>query len=343
MTTFDAPCRAWGGGYLLCSTTIGPHRRNSARDLDARSLTAHQLNSLQRYLSERLIGPAAQHVLRHPWSFLWQAIKGFRANQGLLLAGAVAYYALLSIVPLLILTVIALSHLIDQHELLDTLGRYLEWLVPGQSKGIVGELANFLDKRQGVGWLLLGTMIFFSSLAFTVLENAMSVIFLHRVVAKKRRFIFSVLIPYVYILSLGIGLLLVTLVAGSLQGVGKDERRAVRPRVVAARRLGPPALLARSRRRDFRPDLGLPGHANRPARLAPCADRRRHRDAALGDHAPRAGLVLRHAVAGDRRLRLADDGDHRAVEPRDRGDAAAVRCASDLGVRADRPRRAEAR
>ena len=186
-------------------------------------MTATQLNSLQRYLSDRLIGPAAQHVLRHPWAFIWQTIKGFKANQGLLLAGAVAYYALLSIVPLLILTVIALSQLIDQRELLATLGRYLEWLVPSQSKAIVTELSHFLDKREGVGWLLLGTMIFFSSLAFTVLENAMSVIFLHRVVERKRRFIFSVLIPYAYILSLGIGLLLVTLVAGSLQAVGKEN------------------------------------------------------------------------------------------------------------------------
>jgi membrane protein len=186
-------------------------------------LTASQLNSLQRYLSERLIGPAAQHVLRHPWAFMWQAIKGFRTNQGLLLAGAVAYYALLSIVPLLILTVIALSHWVDQGELLATLHRYLEWLLPGQSRAIVGELAKFLGKREGIGLLLLATMLFFSSLAFTVLENAMSVIFLHRVVARKRRFILSVLIPYVYILSLGIGLLLVTLVAGSLQAVGKES------------------------------------------------------------------------------------------------------------------------
>jgi len=186
-------------------------------------LTAPQLNSLQRYLSERLIGPAAQHVLRHPWAFMWQAIKGFRANQGLLLAGAVAYYALLSIVPLLILTVIALSHWVDQGELLATLHRYLEWLLPGQSRAIVGELAKFLGKREGIGLLLFATMLFFSSLAFTVLENAMSVIFLHRVVARKRRFILSVLIPYVYILSLGIGLLLVTLVAGSLQAVGKES------------------------------------------------------------------------------------------------------------------------
>jgi membrane protein len=162
-------------------------------------------------------------VLRHPWAFAWQAIKGFRANQGLLLAGAVAYYALLSIVPLLILIVFALSQVIDQGELLSTIGRYLEWLVPGQARAIVGELAKFLDKREGVGWLLFATMIFFSSLAFTVVENAMSVIFLHRVVERKRRFIFSVLIPYVYILSLGIGLLLMTLVAGSLQAVGKES------------------------------------------------------------------------------------------------------------------------
>ena len=90
--------------------------------------------------------PAAQ-VLQHPGAFALQTLKAFRANQGLLLAGAVAYYALLSIVPLLILIVIALSHVIDQAELLQTLGRYLEWLVPGQSRAIVGELANFLEHR----------------------------------------------------------------------------------------------------------------------------------------------------------------------------------------------------
>jgi len=180
-------------------------------------------NALQRYLSVKLIGPAAQYVLRHPGRFAWAVLKAFRANQGLLLAGAVAYYSLLSIVPLLILTVIALSNVIDASELLHTLGRYLEWLVPGQSVAIVAELSHFLANRGDIGWLLLGTMIFFSSLAFTVLENAMSVIFLHRVVAKKRRFIFSALIPYVYILSLGAGLLLVTLVAGSLQAVGKES------------------------------------------------------------------------------------------------------------------------
>ena len=166
--------------------------------------------------------PAAK-IIAHPWAFVAQTLKAFRANQGLLLAGAVAYYALLSIVPMMILTVIALSHVLDQTELLATLGRYLEWLVPGQSKAIVAELANFLDHRDVIGWVLLVTMLFFSSLAFTVLENAMSVIFHHRVAKRRRPLLVSLVMPYVYILCLGIGLLLVTLVAGSLQVLGQER------------------------------------------------------------------------------------------------------------------------
>jgi membrane protein len=165
----------------------------------------------------------AAFVLRHPGRFAWQVLKAFRANQGLLLAGAVAYYALLSIVPLLILAVIALSHWVDQARLLSTIGRYLEWLVPGQSGALVAELGTFLAHRDVMGWVLLGSMLFFSSLAFGVLENAMSVIFHHRVVVRRRHALVSVLIPYCYIVSLGVGLLLVTLVAGSLQVMGERE------------------------------------------------------------------------------------------------------------------------
>ena len=70
-------------------------------------------------------------------------LRAFPANQGLLLSGAVAYYTLLSIVPLLILMLIALSQIIDQGELLATLGRYLEWVTPGHSSAVIGELASF--------------------------------------------------------------------------------------------------------------------------------------------------------------------------------------------------------
>src|SRR5688572_1392212 len=123
----------------------------------------------------------AQLVLKSPLAFSLQVLKAFQANQGLLLAGAVAYYALLSIVPLLILVVMALSQFMDQAELLATLRRALEFIVPGQSKEVVQELRAFLDNSAAIGWVLFVTMLFFSSLAFRVLENAMSVIFLHRI------------------------------------------------------------------------------------------------------------------------------------------------------------------
>ena len=169
------------------------------------------------------LAPQARAVLAHPGAFIWRTLQAFRANQGLLLAGAVAYYALLSIVPVLILIVIVLSHVIDQAALLQTLGRYLEWLVPGQARAIVAELANFLAHRELIGWVLLVTMLFFSSLAFTVLESAMSVIFLHRAQVRRRHFMVSALMPYLYILSLGVGMLLATLVAGSLQVIGQES------------------------------------------------------------------------------------------------------------------------
>ena len=165
-------------------------------------------------------------IASHPAMFLMQTVRAFRANQGMLLAGAVAYYALLSIVPLLILVVIALSHLIDQRVLLDSLAHLLEWLVPGQAKAIVRELTNFLTHRAVIGWVLLCTMVFFSSLAFTVLENAMSVIFVHRVAIRRRHFLISALLPYCYSLSLGVGVLLVTLVSSGLQAVGADSIEA---------------------------------------------------------------------------------------------------------------------
>ena len=169
----------------------------------------------------RFFTTRAAKVARHPVDFAIRTLKAFQANQGLLLAGAVAYYALLSIVPLLILIVIALSHFVDRAELLQTLARYLEWLVPSQSGSVVRELTSFLDHRDVIGGVLLVTMLFFSSLAFAVLEKAMSVIFHHRIAVQRRHFLTSALLPYCFILCFGIGLLLVTLISGGLETMGE--------------------------------------------------------------------------------------------------------------------------
>ena len=165
----------------------------------------------------------AAALLKRTSAFTLRVLKGFRANQGYLLASAVAYNTLLSILPLLILMLIVLTNFVDEHGLMDTLGRYVDLVVPGQADAIMDGLRLFLEHRNLIGWVLVATIIFFSSLAFTVLENAMSVIFFHRVAIRRRHFMVSALIPFCYILVLGIGLVAVTFVAGALRAMGQGS------------------------------------------------------------------------------------------------------------------------
>jgi len=165
--------------------------------------------------AERLKHPATQ-ILKQPGTFALRVLKGFRANQGMLLAGAVAYYTLLSLIPLLILLLIVLSHVIDEARLLAALTEYLEFVAPGAGVALVANLRTVLANRSVIGGVVIGTMIFSSALAFSVLENAVSVIFFHRVTIRRRRFIVSAVLPYTFILSLGIGLLVVTIVSGRI-------------------------------------------------------------------------------------------------------------------------------
>ena len=174
----------------------------------------------------KIIDPRTVHVLKNPFAFAFQVLKAFQANQGLLLAGAVAYYALLSISPLLILMVIALSRVIDQDVLLATLRQALEYVVPGEGKAVVTELRRFLQHREVIGWVLLITMLFFSSLGFKVLENAISVIFLHRVAKRRRHLLVSLLLPFGYIAFIGAALFVAGFLITDLVTMG-DENLAI--------------------------------------------------------------------------------------------------------------------
>jgi membrane protein len=125
-------------------------------------------------------------------------------------------------VPLFAVLLVVFSHFTEEKSLLATVAAYLELLLPGRSGPVVEQLAALLAHREvivGVGGLAL---LFFSSIAFTVLEGAMSIIFFHRSV-NRRHFLFSAVLPYLFILALGTGLLLVTVISGALQVVGRDS------------------------------------------------------------------------------------------------------------------------
>jgi YihY family inner membrane protein len=62
-------------------------------------------------------------------------------------------------------------------------------------------------------------MLFFSSTAFSMLESAFSVIFVDRDRAKKRTFFTSAIIPYVYIVIMGVGIVLVAFIVGRIEAI----------------------------------------------------------------------------------------------------------------------------
>jgi uncharacterized BrkB/YihY/UPF0761 family membrane protein len=96
-------------------------------------------------------GRTAKKIFHQPGAFALAVIKQFRANQGVPLAGAVAYYTLLSLVPLLILILMALSHIVPEDRLLLTLSEYLEFVVPGQSAALSRkfELSSLKNRSSG--------------------------------------------------------------------------------------------------------------------------------------------------------------------------------------------------
>lgn len=158
-------------------------------------------------------------AIRQIGRFLLQVLRNFLANQGMLLSGAVAYYTLLSIIPMFALILVGLSHFIDEQQLYNTILTNLKLVLPGHAERVAGQVWGFLERRQLVGIFGILFMLFFSSMAFTVLESAMAVIFSHRVRKLRRHFLISAIIPYAYIFLLGFGLFLVTLVAGALDAL----------------------------------------------------------------------------------------------------------------------------
>ena len=156
-------------------------------------------------------------VMGRFFSFLLRVLRGFKRNQGLLLSGAVAYYTLLSIVPMSILALIVLSHFIEKEQLFQTLSTYLEMMIPGYAATLTEEVRVFLEHRKVVGIIGFLVMLFLSSIAFTAVEKAMSVIFFHRAGIQRRLFLISVIIPYVYIFLMGLAILLVSFIVGAIE------------------------------------------------------------------------------------------------------------------------------
>jgi len=154
---------------------------------------------------------------RQALHFMLRVLRDFRRNQGLLLSGAIAYYTILSVVPMALLAVIIFTHVLDDQQLLQIMSAYLEMVIPGYAQLLAGQVQSFIQHRTVVGVVGFGAMLFFSTMAFSMVENAISLIFHHRFKSPRRHLLISAVIPYCYLCVIALGIILVSTILGFVE------------------------------------------------------------------------------------------------------------------------------
>ena len=155
--------------------------------------------------------------------FAVRVIRHFLHNKGILLAGGVAYNTLLSIVPLFVVIVFGLSNFIDTDRLLAIISAQLHFLLPGVADEFTNTVAAALEARAVISWVGIIVLLFFSSMAFRMLEEAITSIFKISRSADDRRFWISALIPYAFMAVFTVGIIFLTVASALLEALADKQ------------------------------------------------------------------------------------------------------------------------
>jgi membrane protein len=117
---------------------------------------------------------------------------------------------------------VVFSHFIDQDRLLETISAEVSLIAPGFAPTLIEVITGFLNQREWIGWLGLGSLLLFSSLAFRVLEDSIAIIFQRPLLPLKRKFWVSALMPYLFIGIVAIGLIGITAINAVIDA--QDQR-----------------------------------------------------------------------------------------------------------------------
>lgn len=167
--------------------------------------------------------------------FAGRVVAAFLRNRGVLLAGGVGYNALLSAVPFLVVLVSTLSLFVDEDRILAVLRGELAELVPQHTDTIIGTARTFLESHAATNVVSLALLLFFSSIAFRMLEEAVAAIFHTSIDLPRRRFWVSAVLPYLFMLALAAALVAMTFVTNVLDALGERSLRLLG----VSRSLGP--------------------------------------------------------------------------------------------------------
>lgn len=167
-------------------------------------------------------------------AFGWRVFGEFRRNRGFLLASALGYNTLLSIVPLFALVIVVLSTVLDGRMVVEVIGTQIDTVMPGRSGIVTEAFGAFVEQRATIGIIGFGALLLFSALGFRVLDEAFSVVFHRNRRGRTTHPLRGFVLPLAYVLLIGIGIFALALVMVAFDALPEQGMRwfglAVDPR-----------------------------------------------------------------------------------------------------------------
>jgi membrane protein len=155
---------------------------------------------------------------REVWDVFGEARRAFLLDRGLILSAALAFYAILSLIPFLLLLISGTAYILDSSESgLKMALRFSSQFFPPASSHIFEEVSAISQRAEVFGLLGILSMLWTASVIFSSLEDAMGVVFR---VQQRRNFLRGRLLALSMVPALALFFLLsfsVTALSGSLQ------------------------------------------------------------------------------------------------------------------------------
>jgi YihY family inner membrane protein len=112
---------------------------------------------------------------------------------------------------------------LDRQQLLGIISTELALLIPSQAQTITDQVAALIDNADVIGGIGILVLLFFSSWAFKILEGALAIIFARSKSRRNRGFWMSALLPYIWIIVIGVGLFALTATVGLLETLSETD------------------------------------------------------------------------------------------------------------------------
>ncbi|HUH65537.1 MAG TPA: YihY/virulence factor BrkB family protein, partial [Syntrophales bacterium] len=120
-------------------------------------------------------------VLATGWDIVFDAIKNFQANGNTNQAAAISLYAMLSFIPLFILTMLVAGYVFSSHpNIQNEVIEKIRGLHPYFSETLLAQLGPLEQKKQLLGWVGIISLIWSSAMIFSAIETALNMTFRSR-------------------------------------------------------------------------------------------------------------------------------------------------------------------